>query len=155
MLVIIVIGGVVLAKTRFGSHIYATGGNLEAAQNAGINTNRVKLMCFALTGGLSALGGVLVFGRFGMAPGNIGSGFELQVIAGIIIGGVGLFGGRGTIFGAFIGILISVMLTSGLILLGVKEFWDGIVSGIVILIAAGLDLIVRRSASRVLGRPAT
>src|SRR5258706_6846001 len=119
MLVIMGTGALVLAKTRFGSHIYATGGNLEAAQNTGINTNRLKLICFALTGGLSAIAGILLFARLGMAPGDTGSGFELQVIAGIIIGGVGLFGGRGNIFCAFIGILFSVILSSGLILLGV------------------------------------
>jgi ribose/xylose/arabinose/galactoside ABC-type transport system permease subunit len=152
MLVIMFIGGIILGKSKFGSNIYATGGDLEAAKNNGIATQRVKLICFALTGALSAVAGIFLFARLGMAPGDTGSGFELQVIAAIIIGGVGLYGGRGTIVGGFIGIVIFVMLTSGLILIGVKEFWDGIVSGVVILIAAGLDLVVRRSASRSLGR---
>ncbi|MCC7447906.1 MAG: ABC transporter permease [Anaerolineae bacterium] len=152
MLVVMAIGGVILAKTRFGSDIYATGGDVEAARNNAINTGRVKLLCFMITGGLCGLSAALLFGRIGIAPFNTGVGFELQVIAAIIIGGVGLFGGRGTIFGSLVGTIILGMLTSGLILLGVKEFWQGVASGLVILFAAGLDLLVRRSAARMLGR---
>src|SRR5258706_7550375 len=148
MVIVMVIAGFILAKTKFGSDIYATGGDLESARNNGVRTDRTKLICFAVTGGLCALSGVFLFGRLGMAPGDTGSGFELQVIAGIIIGGVGLFGGRGTMFGSFIGLVILVMLTSGLILIGVKEFWDGIVSGLVILVAAVLDLFFTRRAAQ-------
>ncbi len=145
MLVVVVVAAVLLAKTRFGSDAYATGGDAEAARNNGINTRRVKWTCFIVTGGLVAFAAALQFGRLANSPFNGGNGFELQVIAGVIIGGVGLFGGRGTVFGSLIGVLILGMLTSGLILMGVTEFWDGIVSGIVILAAAGLDLVVRRA----------
>jgi ribose transport system permease protein len=145
MLVVVAVAAVFLATTRFGSDAYATGGDAEAARNNGISTRRVKLSCFILTGGLVALAAALQFGRLANSPFNGGNGFELQVIAGVIIGGVGLFGGRGTVFGSLIGVLILSMLTSGLILIGVTEFWDGIVSAIVILAAAGLDLVVRRA----------
>jgi ribose/xylose/arabinose/galactoside ABC-type transport system permease subunit len=77
---------------------------------------------------------------------------ELQVIAAIIIGGVALFGGRGTIFGSFIGVLILCMMTSGIILIGVKQFWDGVATGVVILVAAGLNLLVRQRAGGRLSR---
>jgi ribose transport system permease protein len=144
MLIVVLIGGVILSKTRFGSDVYSTGGNTESARNNGIQTRRVKWTCFVVTGGLVALAAALQFGRLANSPYNGGNGFELQVIAGVIIGGVGLFGGRGTVFGSLIGVLILTMLTSGLILMGVTQFWDGIVSGLVILAAAGLDLVVRR-----------
>jgi ribose transport system permease protein len=144
MLVVVLIAALVLARTRFGSDAYATGGNVESARNNGIRTRRIKLTCFVLTGGLVALAAALQFGRLANSPYNGGNGFELQVIAGVIIGGVGLFGGRGTVFGSLIGVLILTMLTSGLILMGVTQFWDGVVSGVVILAAAGLDVIVRR-----------
>jgi ribose transport system permease protein len=147
MLVVVAIAGVILARTRFGSDVYATGGNVEAARNNGIRTRRIKWTCFILTSGLVALAASLQFGRLANSPFNGGNGFELQVIAAVIIGGVGLFGGRGTILGSLIGVLILNMLTSGLILMGVTEFWDGIVSGLVILAAAGLDLVVRRAGA--------
>jgi ribose transport system permease protein len=153
MLIVAVIGGIVLSRTKFGSDIYATGGDVEAARNNGINTRRVKLLAFVTTGGLCGLAAALQFGRIGNAPFFAGSGFELQVIATIIIGGVGLYGGRGTIFGAIIGVAIYSMLASGLIIsLKIGGFWDGVATGLVILIAAGLDLVVRSNAARVLGR---
>ena len=144
MLIVVVIASIVLATTRFGSDAYATGGNVESARNSGIRTRRIKWTCFIMTGGLVGLAGALQFGRLANSPFNGGNGFELQVIAGVIIGGVGLFGGRGTVFGSLIGLIILTMLTSGLILMGVTQFWDGVVSGLVILAAAGLDVLVRR-----------
>ena len=147
MLVVMLIAAVILAKTRFGSDVYATGGDTEAARNNGIRTRRIKWTCFILTSGLVALAAALQFGRLANSPFNGGSGFELHVIAAVVIGGVGLFGGRGTVFGSLVGVLILNMLTSGLILMGVTEFWDGIVSGLVILAAAGLDLLVRRAGA--------
>lgn len=153
MLLVAIIGGLILARTKFGSDVYATGGDREAARNNGINTRRVKLLCFVLTGGLCGLAAALQVGRIANVPFFAGNGFELQVIAAIIIGGVGLYGGRGTIFGALIGVAIYSMLASGLILsLRIKDFWDGVATGIVILFTAGLDLIVRRNAARILGR---
>ncbi len=155
MLVFMAIGGFVLAKTRFGSHIYATGGDEEAARNNGIDTRRIKLACFVLSGFMCGLCGAMMFGKLGDTPVSAGSGFELLVIASIIIGGVGLFGGRGTMFGSFIGTLILGMLSPGLTLLGIKNFWDGVASGLVILIAAGIDVIGRRGGLAILRRAET
>jgi ribose/xylose/arabinose/galactoside ABC-type transport system permease subunit len=152
MLAVMLVGGLILAKTRFGSNVYATGGNVEAARNNGINTDRVKLICFIAMGGLCGLAGALNYGRVMSAPVSAGAGLELQAIAAIIIGGTGLFGGRGTMFGSLVGTFFLSMLPAGLILIGVPDFWDGIALGLVILLAATLDLIVRRAASRVLGR---
>lgn len=148
MLVVALVGGIILARTRFGSHVYATGGNLSAARNAGIHVARMKFRCFVAMGGLCALSAIILFGRVGLAPLNAGNGLELQVIAAIIIGGVGLYGGRGDILGSTIGVLILCMITSGLILLGVDAYWDGVATGAMILIAVGLDRAVHRRSQR-------
>lgn len=147
MLVVMAIGAVILARTKFGSDVYATGGNVVAARSSGINTARIKFRCFVAMGGLCGLAAAMLFGRIGLAPLSAGVNLELQVIAAIIVGGVGLFGGRGTIFGSFIGVLIISMITSGLILMGVKQYWDGVATGAVILAAVGLNLIVRGGTS--------
>ena len=118
MLVIMAIGGLVLARTRFGYHLYATGGNLEAARFSGIDTDRIKLAAFILTGALCGLVGALLFGYLRVAEPTTGTGFEFRVIGAVIVGGVALTGGRGTIYGSLIGALIISMITSGLVLYG-------------------------------------
>jgi ribose transport system permease protein len=155
MLIFMSIAGWILAKTRFGSHVYATGGDEEAARNNGIDTRRIKLTCFVVTGFMCGLCGAIMFGKLGDTPVSAGSGFELLVIAAIIIGGVGLFGGRGTMFGSFVGTLILGMLSPGLTLIGVKNFWDGVAAGAVILVAAGTDVIGRRGGVAMLSRGET
>lgn len=147
MLIVMVIGGIILARTKFGSDVYATGGNPVAARSSGINTNRIKFRCFVLMGGLCGLAAAMLFGRVGLAPLNAGVNLELQVIAAIIVGGVGFYGGRGTIFGCFIGVLIISMITSGLILMGVQQYWAGVATGVVILVAVALNLVVRGGTS--------
>lgn len=146
MLAVVLIGGIVLARTRFGSDIYATGGNLEAARNSGISTGRVKFACFVVMGMLVGLGAVLLYGRMGLAPLDAGHNLELEVIACVIIGGTSLFGGRGTIFGSLMGVLILGMLTSGIILAGVSQFWDGVATAGVILVAAELNILLQRAS---------
>ena len=152
MVVVMIIGGFVLAKTKFGSDCYATGGNPEAARNNGIDTGRIRFTCFCLVGLLAGLSGVIQFGWIQSTSATSGITFELQVIAAMIIGGVGLFGGRGSILGAFLGGIILSMLTSGLIMIGVGGSWDGVASGLVIVVAVGLDLLVRGGAARSLAR---
>jgi ribose/xylose/arabinose/galactoside ABC-type transport system permease subunit len=98
-------------------------------------------------GGLCGVAAAMLFGRIGLAPLSAGVNLELQVIAAIIVGGVGLYGGRGTIFGSLMGVLIISMITSGLILMGVKQYWDGVATGAVILVAVALNLIVRGGTS--------
>src|SRR4029079_13738389 len=147
MLVIMAIGAVILARTKFGSDVYATGGNLVAARSSGIATARVKFRCFVSVCAVCGLAAAMLFGRIGLAPLSAGVNLELQVIAAIIVGGVGLFGGRGTIFGSLVGVLIIAMITSGLILIGVRQYWDGVATGAVILAAVALNLVVRGGTS--------
>jgi ribose transport system permease protein len=152
MLILTLIAAVILATTKFASDVYATGGNAEAARNNGIATRRVKMICFVLVGGLAGLAGAIQFGYIQYAPGNAGVGFELQVIAAAIIGGVGLFGGRGTILGSLLGAVILAELTSGLVMIGARDYWDGVAAGVVIVIAVALDGLLRRGAARALAR---
>jgi ribose transport system permease protein len=152
MMILTLIAAVTLATTKFASDVYATGGNAEAARNNGIATRRVKMICFVLVGGLAGLAGSIQFGYIQYAPGNAGVGFELQVIAAAVIGGVGLFGGRGTILGSLLGAVILAELTSGLVMIGARDYWDGVAAGVVIVVAVALDELLRRGAARTLAR---
>jgi ribose transport system permease protein len=146
MLAVVTVGAAILAKTRFGAHVYATGGNLEAARSAGIDTDRVKLVCFVLTSGLCGLIASLLFGWLHVAAPTTGTGFEFRVIGALILGGVALTGGRGSIYGTVIGALILGMLSSGLVLLGFSQHWENVATGVTILFTATLDVCIRRLA---------
>lgn len=142
--VIALIGALVLAKTRFGYHVYATGGNRAAAAGAGIATGRTKLICFVLTGLLVALVAVLSVGWLGNANPLTGSGFELQAIAAVVIGGTSLFGGAGSILGTLLGAAVIGMLNNGLVLIGVDQYWQQFAIGAIILAAALLNVTLRK-----------
>ena len=152
MLILTLIAAFILATTKFASDVFATGGNAEAARKNGIATGHVKMACFVLVGGLAGLAGAIQFGYIEYAPSNAGVGFELQVIAAAIIGGVGLFGGRGTILGSLLGAVILAELTSGLVMIGARDYWDGVAAGVVIVVAVALDGLLRRGAARRLAR---
>jgi ribose transport system permease protein len=143
---VMIAGGIVLSFTRFGYHVYATGGNRQAAANAGIKVRRIKLYAFVITGALVGLVGVLALGWLGTANPLTGDGFELQVIAAVVIGGTSLFGGAGSIAGTFLGAAIIGMLSNGLVLVGVDQYWEQFATGAIIVAAALLNVTVRRVA---------
>lgn len=126
-------------KTRFGRYIYAVGGNEETAKLSGLNVSGVKVWVYTLAGGLSAVGGLIMTSRLDSAQPNAGTGYELDSIAAVVIGGTSLSGGRGTIWGTVIGCLIIGVLNSGLVLLNVSPFWQQVVKGAVILVAVAID----------------
>ena len=130
---------VVTNKTRFGRYIYAVGGNEQAARLSGLNVDRIKLWIYTLAGGLSAVAGLIVTSRLDSAQPNAGTGYELDSIAAVVIGGTSLSGGRGSIWGTVIGCLIIGVLNSGLVLLNVSPFWQQVVKGVVILVAVAID----------------
>jgi ribose transport system permease protein len=141
---VLVVGGFVLAKTRFGYHVYATGDNAGAAVNAGIRTTRVKLACFVITGALTGLAGVISAGWLRSGSPITGQAFELDVIAAVIIGGTNLFGGSGSILGTFLGAAVAGMISNGLILLGADINSLPVAKGAVIILAVLLDVTIRR-----------
>ena len=148
MAVVMLIGGVSLATTRFGYHVYATGGNRNAARNSGISVNRVKIICFMLTSGLCGLIAGLIWGYLHVAAPITGTGLEFRVIGAVIIGGVALTGGRGTIYGTFLGAVIVGIITNGLVLLGFSQYFGDVATGVLIMLVGALDLVVQRGAAR-------
>ncbi|MEG1002299.1 ABC transporter permease [Clostridium sp.] len=138
-IVIAAIAIFVLSQTKFGRYLYALGGNEESAKLSGINTDRIKMMTYVVSGFVSAIAGVIITSRIGSASPNAGTGFELDAIAAVVIGGTSLAGGEGKISGTIIGALIIGVLNNGLNLMNVSPFYQSIVKGLVILIAVLLD----------------
>jgi ribose transport system permease protein len=130
---------IVLVHTRFGRHVYAVGGNKEAARLAGISTNGVIMRVYIICGTLSAVSGILLASRVNSGQPNAGLSYELDVIAAVVIGGTSLFGGRGTIVGTFIGAMLIGVLRNGLNLMNVGSYVQSVVLGAVILLAVLLD----------------
>lgn len=144
MMAVVIIGSFVLAKTKFGYHVYATGSNPQAASNAGINTRRVKIACFMILGGLIGLASAILIGWIGSTSRGYGQGYELDVIAAVVIGGTNLFGGIGSVLGTFLGGAITGMIRNGLILLGAEQETIPIAIGVVIILAVVLDVAIRK-----------
>ena len=128
-----------LKKTVLGRRIYAIGGNEEAAQTSGIRVNNVKLVVYVLAGALAAFAGLTATARLGVAQSTAGVGYELDVVAAVIIGGASLSGGKGTILGAILGAAIMGVLRNGLVLLNVSAYWQQAVIGLVIISAIAAD----------------
>jgi D-xylose transport system permease protein len=135
----------VLNRTKFGRHIYAVGGNQEAARRAGINVDRVKIACFAICSGMAAIGGIVLASRLRSVDTNSGSGtILLYSIAAAVIGGTSLFGGRGNVLSAILGGLVIASIDNGLGLLGLSSGTKFIVTGLVLLAAVTVDSLSRR-----------
>jgi len=145
--VLVVAADVTLRKTGFGRQLCATGGNREAARISGINTSRIKITGYVLTGMLAALGGMLLMARINVGQAEIGVGWELDVIAGVVVGGVSLFGGVGTVLGTFIGLLIMQVVRTGLVMLPwpISTHWQTVAVGVIMIVAVGVDLLRRRA----------
>jgi ribose transport system permease protein len=146
--VIVLVGGFILSRTKFGAHVYATGGNPEAARNSGVAVRRVKTICFMITSGLCGVVAALLIGYLHVAAPITGTGFEFRVIGAVIVGGVALRGGRGTVYGSIVGAIIIGMISSGLVLLGFSQYWGDIVTGMLIVCTGALDLYVRWAGLR-------
>jgi ribose transport system permease protein len=135
---------ILLQRTKFGYRVQSIGSNLDAARLAGIPIAMTRLWSLVLLGALCGLAGVLSIGFFGAADATVGTGFELLVVSAVIIGGTPLTGGSGTVIGAMLGVLIIVVINSGIVQLGVSSQWSDFVTGVVILVAIGLDRLIRR-----------
>jgi putative multiple sugar transport system permease protein len=147
VIVLIVVGiySFITTQTVLGRHIYATGGNPEAAQLSGINVSRIIFIVFGSMGMLSALSGILFSSRLQSATTTAGQLFELDAIAAAYVGGVSAAGGVGSIFGSLIGALVMISLTSGMNLMGVDANLQYVVRGLVLVAAVIFDVMTRRS----------
>lgn len=139
MLVMFAVFWFVLKRTVFGRHVYAVGGNEEAAALSGINTDRIKIWVYTLSGAMAATAGMILTSRLNSAQPTAGTGYELDAIAAVVLGGTSLTGGRGWIFGTLVGALLIGILNNGLNLLGVSSFYQQVIKGVVILLAVLLD----------------
>jgi ribose/xylose/arabinose/galactoside ABC-type transport system permease subunit len=135
-----------LTQTHMGRHIYAVGGNIQAARYAGVNVDRVLNVVYMLCGGTAAIAALLLAGRTNSGYPKAGVGAELDAIAAVIIGGASFFGGRGTVIGTLIGVLIMGFIRNGLNLLNVSVFWQEVAIGAIIVAAAYVDVLRRRAA---------
>ncbi len=142
----VVIGHLVLRKTAFGRQVLATGGNRTAAHYSGVKTDRIKLLALVISATSAALAGMLYTGRLHGARYTLGEADLLTVIAAVVIGGTGLFGGKGSVIGAVIGSLIMGVINNGLILMGLSVAQQMIFQGLIII--AAVSLTSREAASR-------
>ena len=140
-----VIASFVLNRTVVGREMYAVGGNVEAARLSGIRVRKVLVTVFALAGVYAALAGMLLAGRLNSAQPQAASGYELDAIAAVVIGGASLAGGVGKVSGTLIGALVLAVIRNGLNLLNVSSFWQQVVIGLVIAIAVGIDVLRRKN----------
>jgi len=139
MVVVAVLAFIFLNRTVVGRHLYAIGGNETAAHLSGVPVNRVKIIAYTISGFTSALAGILLIARLGVAQSNAGQSYELDAIAASVIGGTSLMGGEGTILGVIIGAAIMGVLRNGLVLLGVSAFWQQFALGAIIVLAVTVD----------------
>ncbi len=147
ILVILIAGTFLLSKTAFGRHIYAVGGNAEAARRAGINVKRVRTIAFVLCSALAAVAGMLFASRMNsISPSTGGSSTLLYAVGAAVIGGVSLFGGKGRMRDAILGGLVVAVIDNGMGLLGYGAGIQYLVTGAVLLVSAGVDAISRRGA---------
>jgi ribose transport system permease protein len=140
MIVGIVGFGIIMRKTAFGMRIYAVGGNQLAAQIAGVKTGRVLFSVYAISGALAGLSGVMLASRVISGSPNLGQGYELDAIAAVVIGGASLLGGRGTIWGTALGLLLIQTLNNGLDILTVPAYWQDVIKGLLIVAAVAVDV---------------
>jgi len=144
MLALIILGDLALRRTRFLRQVYYIGGNERAARVSGIPVDGMRVFTYMLSGTLAALAGVLLAARLSTAVPTAGEGLELTVIAAAVIGGASLAGGEGSVLGAVLGIAFLSMISNALTLLSVSIFWQIVVTGVVLIVAVSIDVILRR-----------
>ena len=141
MIIVLIITALIMNKTKMGRHIYAVGGNAQAAVFSGIKVARVKIFVHALTGVMAGLAGIVFASRKYSGQPTAGEGAEMDAIAAVVVGGTSMAGGSGKIGGTIIGALIIGILNNGLNLLNVNSFWQDVVKGLVILLAVFIDYV--------------
>jgi len=147
MLVILIVGEVLLRRSRFFRQSYFIGGNERSARLSGINVENVKIINYILAGVLAAVAGLLLTGRFGTASVSAGQGAELRVISACVIGGASLSGGEGSVLGMIFGVILMALINNGLNLLGINVYWQTIVTGVVLVVAVAADALSRRRST--------
>lgn len=143
-LVFLIFTTLLLNKTKFGRHVYAVGGNREAAKFSGISIQRIEIGVYTLLGFLSAFSGIVLCARMYSGQPTVGVGFELDAIAAVVLGGTSMMGGVGKIGGTVLGVLVIGVLNNGLNLLNINSFWQLVAKGVVILLAVYVDILKKK-----------
>lgn len=146
--VFLIITSIILNNTRLGRHIYAVGGNKEAARFTGVNIKAVEVFVYTFSGFMAAFSGVVLAARMFSGQPTVGQGFELDAIAAVVLGGTSMMGGIGKVGGTFLGVLVIGVLNNGLNLLNINSFWQLIVKGVVILAAVYVDIMKKRRTAK-------
>ena len=139
MLFVMIVFGVILARTRFGRSMYMVGGNAQAARLAGISERKTKMICFAICGCMASLAGIVIAGRMQSGQPASSDGLEFDAITGAVLGGVALMGGSGDMVGCLIGLLIMTGFNNGLQVMNVQSFWQKVAKGLLLIAALSLD----------------
>jgi ribose/xylose/arabinose/galactoside ABC-type transport system permease subunit len=139
---------VLLSRTRWGRAVYAVGGQARAAELAGVPVPRTTLSAFVVLGALTGLASLIYSARFTVVQSNVGAGLEMLVITAVVVGGTDIFGGRGSLFGTVLGVVLFAVLGTALTFLGVPAYWEGTLQGAMILVAVLSDALATRGAVR-------
>jgi len=145
--VLLVICYFLFKSTGFGRKVITTGSNPEAAHLSGIHTSRIKIQVYAFSGLMAAVSGILLASRLTSVQPQMGTSYELDAIAAAVIGGTSMFGGKGSVIGAALGAIVLTLISNGLDLLAVNQFYRLIITGAIIIIAVGLDRLTAQKAS--------
>ncbi|MFZ1373859.1 MAG: ABC transporter permease [Nostocoides sp.] len=147
-LIVVLLGAIVLHRTKFGRYTYAVGSNEESARRVGVNVDLHLIKIYALSGVLAGFAAVMSLAQFGTTTIAGQSLTNLNVIAAVVIGGTSIFGGEGSIFGTLVGLFIPAVLQSGFVIIGVQPFWQGVAVGTVLVAAVYVDQSRRKAALR-------
>ena len=146
--VVAIIAHIILKYTRFGTYVYAIGGNREAARLAGVKCEKIEILAYTVCGVCFGVASLIMNAKLGTAEATAGNGYELQAIAAVAIGGASMAGGRGTILGTFLGAILLTGLRVGLIVVGVNPYWQYVATGLVIVVAVYIEVIQSKLKGR-------
>jgi ribose transport system permease protein len=149
MLITFVFGYWLLELTHIGRHIYAIGGNEEVARLSGINVVKIKIMVFIVSSFFASLSGIIMLSRINSGQPNVSQGFEMDVITGAVLGGISVAGGEGRIANVIAGVLIMGVLSNGMVLLNLNEYWQWVVKGLVLFAAVAFDNVQKMRDEKV------
>ena len=148
MIIVFAFGIIFLSKTRLGRHIYGVGGNEEASRLSGVHVKKIKYLVYGLAGFMSALAGVVLLARVNSGQPNAGMGYEMDVITGVVLGGVSMSGGQGRLVMVIVGVMIMGILTNGMTMLTINEYVQQFVKGMVLIGAVALDSLIKSQKSK-------
>ena len=143
-IVAVAVAVILLNRTKFGTYVYAIGGNREAAKLSGVPIKKVETMVFMISGFLTAFAGIVLAARMYSAQPSVGDGYEMDAVAACVLGGISMSGGKGQIGGTVLGVLVIGIISNGLNLLGVNSYWQLVVKGIIVLLAIYIDSLKNR-----------